>query len=152
MRPLSPAVWILVAGLSACSGPGTVMRPEEYNTVPVRLPDGSVIRAEQLVRPEDLARGMMFRDELPENRGLLFYHGLPGRYPYWMFQVKVPLDIVWLDTRKRVVQVVHNAPPCPGPQERCPSYGGDHEAQYVLELRAGEAARRGLRPGAEVEF
>lgn len=128
------------------------MRPEEYNTVPVRLPDGSVIRAEQLVQPEELARGMMFRDELPEDRGLLFYHGSPGRYPYWMYQVKVPLDIVWLDARKRVVEVVAAAPPCPGPQDRCPSYGGTHEAQYVLELRAGAAGRRGLQPGAQVEF
>ncbi|MEJ5369816.1 MAG: DUF192 domain-containing protein [Bryobacteraceae bacterium] len=152
MRVPGPAVWILIAALSACGGPERAMRPEDYNTVPVRLPSGKVIRAEQLVQPEELARGMMYRDELPEDRGLIFYHGKPGRYPYWMYQVKVPLDIVWLDGQKRVVQVVHQAPPCPGPQDRCLAYGGAFDALYVLEVRAGVAKANGLRPGAQVEF
>lgn len=128
------------------------MKPEDLYTIPVRLPNGKTIRAEQLIEPEQLQRGMQFRDELPEDRGLLFYHGKPGYYPYWMYQVRVPLDIIWIDSQKRVVEVVREAKPCPGPQEKCPVYGGGREAQYVLELRAGMAKASGLEPGARIEF
>lgn len=152
MRAYSPLVWILLAGLSGCGGDRTAMKPEEYNTVPVRLPSGKTIRAEQMIQPEDMTRGMMFREDLPEDRGLLFYHGKPGLYSYWMYRVKVPLDIIWLDTGKRVVQVVHQAPPCAGPEEKCPAYGGGFEAQYVLEVRAGVAKANGVRPGTRIEF
>ena len=149
---MSPVVWILLAGLAGCGSGERAMKLDEYNTVPVRLPSGKVIRAEQLSQPEELERGMMFRESLAEDRGLLFYHGKPGHYSYWMFQVKVPLDIIWLDRNKRVVQVVHQAPPCPGPQEKCPLYGGGFEAQYVLEVAAGVAKANGVRPGALIEF
>jgi len=148
---LSPVVWILLAALAGCGGE-RAMKLDEYNTVPVRLPSGKVIRAEQLTQPEEIARGMMFRESLARDRGLLFYHGKPGYYSYWMFQVKVPLDIIWLDRNKRVAQVVHQAPPCPGPQEKCPLYGGGFEAQYVLEVAAGVAKANGVRPGALIEF
>ncbi len=142
----------LLAGLAACGGPDAALTPEEFNTLPVRLPNGAIIRAEQLVETEQIRRGMRYRDDLPANRGLLFIHGQPGFYSYWMYQVKVPLDIVWLDRQKRVVEVVHNAAPCPGPPEECRSYGGQFEASYVLELRAGVARASGLQPGAQVEF
>lgn len=150
---MAPAAALLALFLEACgSGPGTAMKPEDYYTIPLRFPNGREIRVEQLTEPEELQRGMQFREELPEDRGLLFYHAKPGHYPYWMYQVKVPLDIIWIDSRKRIVQVVHQAPPCPGPQEKCPVYGGGYEAQYVLEVRAGVAKANGLRPGAQVDF
>lgn len=152
MRVLSLLAPILLAGLAGCGSGEKAMRAEEYDTIPVRLPSGKVIRAEQLVQPEEISRGMMFRESLPEDRGMLFYHAKPGFYSYWMFQVRVPLDIIWLDAAKRVVQVVHQAPPCPGPEEKCPVYGGSFEANYVLEVPAGVARANGVRPGALIEF
>ncbi len=152
MRGFPPVVAILWLGLASCGGGPTAMKPEEYGTIPVRLPSGKTIRAEQLTQPAEIARGMMFRDSLAEDRGMLFYHGEPGRYSYWMYQVKVPLDIIWLDPGKRVVEVVHQAQPCPGPAEKCPAYGGGFEAQYVLELRAGVAKANGVQPGTQIMF
>jgi uncharacterized membrane protein (UPF0127 family) len=152
MRTLALWMALLTLGLAACGGPGTAMKPEEYYTIPLRFPNGKTIRVEQLSDPRDIQRGMMFREELREDRGMLFYHGKPGYYSYWMYQVRIPLDIIWLDSRKRIVQVVHGAPPCPGPQEKCPVYGGGYEAQYVLEVRAGTAKANGLRPGVQLEF
>ena len=144
--------FLLAAGLAGCGDPGVAMKPEEYNTVPVRLPNGRILRAEQMVQPEEILRGMKYRDDLSADRGMLFYHDKPGYYSYWMHEVKVPLDIIWLDAQKRVVQVVHGAPPCPGPQEKCPGYGGGFEAKYVLEVRAGVAKECGVRPGTQIDF
>jgi uncharacterized membrane protein (UPF0127 family) len=118
----------------------------------VRLPGGQVIRAEVMVQAADLMRGMMFRESLAPDRGMLFVHGKPGRYPYWMYQCLIPLDIIWMDASKRIVEISAETPPCKGDESSCPTYGGNHDAQYVLELAGGMAKKYGLQPGAVIAF
>lgn len=145
------ALGLLVCGLLAGCGPETAPVSElAFRTV--TLPDGTRIRAELLTSQDQMLRGMQFRDALPEGRGLLFAYARPGNYRYWMYQVRVPLDIIWMDTHRNIVQVVHDCPPCPGPPGECKSYGGDFPAQYVLELNAGSAKKHGLKPGQRLDF
>jgi uncharacterized membrane protein (UPF0127 family) len=103
-------------------------------------------------REEDMRRGMMFRDSLPENRGMLFIHGTPGKYSYFMYQVKIPLDIIWMDSQRTVVEISENTPPCTTNASACPTYGGTKEAVLVLELAGGTARKHGVVPGARLEF
>jgi uncharacterized membrane protein (UPF0127 family) len=125
---------------------------EDYNTRLVTLPGGRQIRAEVLVSDEDMARGMMFRDSLAPDRGMLFLHRSVGSHAYWMYQVKIPLDIVWMDSDRRIVEISANTPPCTVEQSQCPTYGGHVPSQYVLELAGGMAARYGLKDGDTLEF
>jgi hypothetical protein len=118
----------------------------------VTLPGGKKIVAEVMLRPEDQQRGMMFRDQLPPDRGMLFVHEKAGRYPYWMHNVKVPLDIVWLDGQRRVVEISTNTPGCLDRPENCRSYGGRAVSQYVLELAGGQAAKLGIAEGVTLDF
>lgn len=127
-------------------------RLDEYRTRTVILPDGTQIRAEAMTQQHEMARGMMYRDSLPEGRGMLFIHGSPGKYPYWMFQVKVPLDIVWLDGARRIVEIVADAPPCTTQASQCPNYGGKQNAVVVLELPGGSAKRHGLQVGQTINY
>jgi hypothetical protein len=69
---------------------------EDMNTRLVTLPNGQGIRAEVMSATQDMMRGMMFRDALAADRGMLFVHQQPGNYPYWMFQVRIPLDMIWM--------------------------------------------------------
>ena len=87
-----PVLLIFLSCLCGCGDRATTA--EEYYLSPLKLPDGATILVEQMRTPEQMTRGMMFRDELKRDRGLLFFHGGPGRYQYWMYQVKVPLDII----------------------------------------------------------
>jgi len=141
----------LLLTLTGC-GDQDNAKPEDFNTVLVTLPNGTKIRAERVTHPRDMERGMKYRDSLPADRGMLFIHGSEGSYPYWMYEVKVPLDMIWLNSNRVIVQLVHKVPPCPGPKEKCMSYGGAFPAQYVLELAAGEAARHHLKPGMILDF
>lgn len=124
----------------------------EMNTLKIRFPNGFTIRAEMMTRGEDLMKGMRFRPSLAADRGMLFMHGKEGSYQYWMHEVLVPLDMIWMNKDRRVVQLVHKAPPCPGPREKCPSYGGQFPAIYILEVPAGTAAKQGLKPGMQLDF
>ncbi len=137
--------------LSGCGdgGTGTV---KDLNMRQVTLPGGTRIRAELVTNEVDLARGLKYRDSLAENAGMLFAYGKPGFYRFWMHEVKFPIDILWLDSQRRIVQLVHNLPPCPGPAQSCPSYGGDFSALYVLELNSGMAKKHNLKPGMVIDF
>lgn len=131
--------------LSSCGSPEAKL--EDFNTRPVTLPDGTRIQAETVSHQIDMGRGLMFRDSLPEGRGMLFVHGSPNKYSYWMYNVKIPLDIIWMDGRGRVVEFVENAKPCPGPSSQCPNYGGNETALIVLELPGGTARKHGVAVG-----
>jgi uncharacterized membrane protein (UPF0127 family) len=137
-------------GLVSCGSNGEVSSLDDFSTREVTLPDGSTVKAEVLTKPVDMARGMMFRESFPEGRGMLFVHQAPGKYPYWMYQTKVPLDIVWMDKAGKIVEVNENTPPCPGKASTCPSYGGTADASLVLELPAGYGRKHGVRIGETV--
>jgi len=76
-----------------------------------------------------------------------------GRYTYWTHLVRVPLDIIWLDREKRIVEISPNTPPCTAKDAvGCPMYGGHAVARFVLELNGGLAERYGLKVGQQLSF
>ncbi|MBS1875278.1 MAG: DUF192 domain-containing protein [Acidobacteria bacterium] len=141
----------LCLALAACSSSSDPVR--DFNAREVTLPDGAVITVEVMTHPTDMSRGMMFRDSLAPNRGMLFIHGSANRYPYWMYQVKIPLDMIWMDPNRRVVEISANTPPCESKSATaCPNYGGHEPAQYVLEINGGHAAKHGVQVGSYLSF
>ena len=145
-------IFVIALVFMAACGSGGDDAVNEFNTQRVTLPDGFVVRAEVMRKAEDMMRGMMFRKSVAENRGMLFIHGKPGKYTYYMYQVEIPLDIIWLDTQKRVVEISENTPPCKTNASQCPLYGGTKDALVVLELGGGVARKHGVQIGARIEF
>lgn len=99
----------------------------------------------------ELARGLMFRDELAKGHGMLFLWDHEAPRAFWMKNTRIPLDILYFDAERKLVSVAANTPPC-SLGDRCPSYPSEGPAQYVLELNAGEARRLKLERGAEIRF
>ncbi|WP_028920072.1 DUF192 domain-containing protein [Pseudoxanthomonas suwonensis] len=97
------------------------------------------------------ARGLMFRDVLPDGQGMLFIHDRQEPQAYWMKNTRIPLDILYFDEQRRLVSQQRNVPPCSA-GDRCPPYPSRRPARYVLELNAGQAAKLGLEDGAELVF
>ncbi len=94
--------------LTACHSASNV--DEVLNTEAVTLPDGAQIQAEVKRSASDKAQGMMYRDSLPKDRGMLFLNGRPERSAYWMANCKFPLDIIWLDENRKVVEISREHP------------------------------------------
>jgi uncharacterized membrane protein (UPF0127 family) len=135
----------------ACCGPKAATL-EDFPTRPITLPNGHVIRAETMVDNIDLARGLMFRTSLAPDRGMLFVHPKPGNYKYWMYQTLIPLDLIWLDSNRRIVEMVENAQPCKTQASKCEQYGGQQVSAYVLELGGGIARKNGLQLGQTIQW
>ncbi len=101
---------LLTALLSlACCGP-KANTLEDFPTRPVTLPGGQVIRAETMIDQIDVQRGLMFRTSLASNRGMLFVYPSPDLHQHWMYQVLFPLDIIWLDAKGNIVEMVEQRP------------------------------------------
>ena len=144
-------VLLAVASLS-CSRDNDVSSPEQVSTTAVGLPDGTDIRAEVLTSSAAIERGMMYRDPLPQGRGVLFVYQKPAYLRSWMSNVKAPLDIVFLDAGHTIMEISAATPVCTTKPEDCLTYGGHHLEQFVLDLRAGEAKRLGLHEGQTLRF
>ncbi|MET1022782.1 MAG: DUF192 domain-containing protein [Pseudoxanthomonas sp.] len=92
------------------------------------------------------ARGLMFRDELDADHGMLFIHDNEEPLAYWMKNTHIPLDILYFDRAFKLVGEQRNVPPCTA-GNACPSYPSNAPALYVLELNAGQAEKIGLKKG-----
>ncbi len=111
------------------------------------LPNGNKIDLEVARTPKQQAMGLMYRPALPDNRGMLFEFSSPQPIRFWMKNVPVPLDMVFIRQGK-VEAIAPNVPPCD--TNPCPTYGPNTPIDRVIELRSGHAAELGLKVGDNV--
>lgn len=86
-------------------------------------------------------RGLMFRDSLPHNHGMLFTFFRPSPAGIWMFGMRFPIDILFIDSGKKVLRVIENAKPLGLSWRTWKLYIPPSPASYVLELPAGGARK-----------
>ena len=146
MRSLALLILLILAG---CDKPTT---QEDFSTSDIILPGGQAIKTEFVFDTADALRGMQFRSSIAPDHGMLYAHRIPGKYGYWMYQTLIPLDMIWMDSKRTVVEVVENAPPCKTPASQCPHYGGNEAAQYVLQLGGGMVKRYGVKVGDTINW
>ncbi len=92
----------------------------------------------------------MFRKKLPEGRGMLFIFPRADFWHFWMKKTEIPLDIIWIDTARRIVSIATGAQPCL--TEPCMDYIPKDKALYVLEVGSGVVQKWNLRIGDRLIF
>lgn len=95
----------------------------------------------------DQAKGLMFRTQMGPDEGMLFPFAEPREASFWMKNTVIPLDIVFIGTDRRILNIEAEAVP----------YSEEHRhsdgvAAAVLELNGGRAAELGIEPGDKVEW
>jgi hypothetical protein len=147
--PLAAAIMILAF---ACGS--NPPQPAESRTADhgprIVFPDGYAVTVEVAADDATRRQGLMYRDRLPADGGMIFFFPQSGDYPFWMKNTLVALDMIWIDDAKRIVHVAHDVPPCEA--DPCPSYPPNATARYVLEVAAGAAERHGLASGQTLRF
>ncbi|HAC64596.1 MAG TPA: DUF192 domain-containing protein, partial [Cyanothece sp. UBA12306] len=112
-----------------------------------------VIELEVAQTPEQQQLGLMYRQSLEDNRGMLFPFDPPRPVKFWMKNVSIPLDMIFL-LDGEVKAIENNVPPCN--QTPCPTYGPSIaiDIDQVIELRGGRAEELGIKPGdlLKIEF
>jgi uncharacterized membrane protein (UPF0127 family) len=111
---------------------------------------GERFTVELATTPKEQALGLMFRDSMEEDHGMLFIFPGSATRGFWMKNTRIALDIFYFDENLKLVSVAEDSPPCRAAQ--CPNYPSAGPAKYVLELNAGKAAELEVRPGDELRL
>lgn len=98
--------------------------------------------------PELRERGLSGRKSLDPNEGMLFVFQRPGSYGFWMKDMLFPIDIIWFDENRTVVDVWENATPDSYPKTHTPK----HLSQFVLEVSAGYISEHDIKVGNMFEI
>lgn len=94
---------------------------------------------------EERQKGLMFRKELPEGKGMLFDFKTEAPVSFWMKNTYVSLDMIFIRGDGRIVSIAENTEPMS--ERMIPSAG---PVRGVLEVVAGTARKLGIRPGDRV--
>lgn len=100
---------------------------------------------------EERSRGLMFRESLDSDKGMLFIFDKEGEYPFWMKNTLIPLDIIWINAKEEVVFISDNTQPCKE-EFPCLSINPGKNAKYVLEVNGGVAEKIGLKIGDKISI
>ena len=155
--PTSPAATPTATRLVSTATPFPTPTPTAFPTAiltpsgPRVILGGVAFSVELAVTPEERARGLMGREELGGNEGMLFLYESDGTPGFWMLGMLIPLDIVWIDREGVVVGVERNVPPAPGnPQPLL--YFPPRPIRYVLEIQAERAEEADIGAGSRATF
>ena len=126
---------LLTALLGACSENGIVTVTLKGESFTVELAQSDAARHQ----------GLMYREVLAPGHGMLFVYPAPETLRFWMLNTKMPLDILFFDADRRLLDVFPEAPPCSA--EPCARYESHGPAVYALELPASSVRALALSPG-----
>jgi len=126
--------------------------PAQSWLTPITIPGGTIIYAELADTPQKRAEGLMYREHLAADRGMLFTFSQAQAWVFWMKNTKIPLDLIWMNEKKEIVHIEPRVPICTRTDDSCPQYRPNEGALYVLELAAGRAESLKLQRGSKLQF
>ncbi len=111
------------------------------------LKDGKVILNEVEIAKRfwNKAKGLMFRRELPEGRGLLMVFEKENEPGIWMLGMRFPIDLIFLNAQMQVIDIRKNIKPMKINPKSWKVYFPKEPAKYVLEVRAGFAEKQKIK-------
>lgn len=99
---------------------------------------------------EERAAGLMDRDMLPRDRGMLFYYEVPRLVTMWMKNTSIPLDMVFVDSEFTVIKVERADPGVGIPDDELERYSSEKECRYVIEMNLGLAFSKNIDTGSTI--
>ena len=141
--------WIVAIGLvvfvAGCQPKAANTTPFGLKTVELRILNAS-INAEVADTPQTSENGLMFRDSLPEDRGMLFIFEQRKTASFWMRNTKIPLSIAYVDSTGKILEIKSMEP-----LDETVVPSASKQVAYALEVNRGWFGRHGIAPGAKID-
>ena len=146
------SVWVgLLCGCDSSTGPQSPSREDQSVRSFLLELKGHSFQVELADTPQRRRQGLAGRDHLGPDGGMLFVFPAPARMTMWMKGCKIPLDVLFFDGNRRLINSHTMAVPSPGqPDHSLPKYPSDKPAKYALEVPAGTTGRLHLKPGTPI--
>ncbi len=113
--------------------------------VPLRV-GGIEVQVELADDADERQRGLMYRESLEENQGMLFAYPEERTLGFWMKNTLIPLDIAYIDREGRIVDIQQMEP------QSTETHNSAAPAMYALEMNQGWFEANGVRVGDMIEF
>jgi uncharacterized protein len=152
---LGAGALVLAAAIAACSPQSSVTTGAELSAagleqMPLTIRSGTrthKFTVEVARTPEQQATGLMHRQSLPPDRGMIFPYAPPQDIAFWMKNTLIPLDMIFVRADGTIARIADNTVPLS--LDPVPSL---EPVAAVLEIAGGRAAELGIRPGDKVEW
>lgn len=101
--------------------------------------------------PKEMEIGLSETSSLPQNKGMLFLFKTPDYYPFWMKNMKISIDIIYIN-RDTIVTIFNKANPPSSSNESPAVYRPDEPSDKVLEINSGLSEKYGFKKGDKIVF
>ena len=135
------AAFTFALALPAAAQTAAPAKPLPVATVKVA---GHALKVEVVSTPEQRARGLMFREKMGRNDGMLFIFDEPGYHAMWMMNTLIPLSVAFLDGEGRILNIEDMQP------KTLDSHAAQGPARYAIETNVGWFAERKVKAGDKV--
>lgn len=142
----------IIGCISNSTSPKNMQQTNPQNTFPEENKlciENACILIEKAVTPQEHAIGLMFREKLEQNQGMLFVFPNEENRAFWMKNTFIALDIIWINADKKITGITHATPCNSNP---CPLYNSIGKTKFVLEVNAGFAEKNNITPGIQTIF
>jgi hypothetical protein len=117
--------------------------------------NNTIYSVKSAISSTEQIQGLMYIEQMPEDEGMLFIFKEDAERSFWMKNMLIPLDIIYINSNNKIVSISRNAVPCTVTdknQTKCPSYKSEKPAKYVLEINAGESLKQGFNVNDNVKI
>jgi uncharacterized membrane protein (UPF0127 family) len=95
--------------------------------------------------------GLMYRKSIAAKQCMLFIFESEGRHAIWMQNMQFAIDVIWLDSKYKIIDIKENLQPCSS-IFNCPEYAPKKEAKYIIELNQGAVRRNAIKMASPVKI
>ena len=110
---------------------------------------GVCVNAEVASTEFEAEQGLMERSSLAQDQGMLFVFEEEKVRAFWMKNMRFPLDIIWADADRKIVDIHENVPPC---EATCPDIIPQAPVKFVLEVNSGFVKKNKIQVGDFLQF
>jgi len=146
MKPHAYALWLLMLAwtLAGCSQAPETAATDGLHTLRI---GGAELAVELALTPEEQATGLMHRDSLPQDQGMLFVFPTADKRSFWMANVRFPISLAYIKPDGTIAEIYDMRA-----YDRSGQPSFSHSIQYVLEVNKGWFARRGVKEGEKLDL
>lgn len=138
------AIAAALPGVCGCGGRGAGRPVSGLGLETLRIKEKPFV-VEVVWEPDAIRRGLMFRESLPEDHGMLFVFADEGYRSFWMKNTSIPLSIAYIDGEGRILQIEDMTP------HSLARHRSRDEVPYALEMPQGWFRKNGIAEGDRIE-
>jgi len=125
------------------SAPAVAQASAEMPVRQLRI-SNHALSVEVAYTPATRSQGLMYRQSLGENSGMLFVFPQPDRYSMWMMNTDIPLSVAFLDEGGAILNIADMLP------RTATAHRSAGASKYAIEMNRGWFAARNIKPGDRV--